>query len=390
MIALKLAYRNLLGAGLRTWLNVTVLSFSYVVIIWNQGTLHGWDEQARRDTIAWEIGGGQYWQQDYDPFDPLSLDNGHGLLPAGALEEIQHGVLTPILAAPASMYVQGRLQSVVLKGIDPDQDVLAIPAASLKTDSPEIPAVIGTRMATNNKLRVNDVVTIRWRDVHGVFDAQEIKIVDIMRTNVPTVDKGQIWLPIERLREMTQMPGQASLLVAGKAYKPVHAYERWVLKDQQTLLQPIEAIIKTKSFGTSVIFVLLLLLAMLAIFDTQVLSIFRRRKEIGTLMALGMTRGQVIRLFTIEGAMHAVLATLAAAIYGIPLLTYYARTGLKMPKMADDMGVAIAETIFPSYTAQLVLGTILLVLCAVTVVSFLPTRKIATLNPTEAIRGKLS
>jgi hypothetical protein len=37
--AIKLAYRNLIGAGLRTWLNVIVLSFSFVVIIWMKGVI---------------------------------------------------------------------------------------------------------------------------------------------------------------------------------------------------------------------------------------------------------------------------------------------------------------------------------------------------------------
>ena len=55
---------------------------------------------------------------------------------------------------------------------------------------------------------------------------------------------------------------------------------------------------------------ILLMLAMLAVFDTQVLSIFRRQKEIGTYIALGMTRKQVVTLFTLEGAMHAVLAAI--------------------------------------------------------------------------------
>jgi putative ABC transport system permease protein len=67
-LAIKLAYRNLIGAGLRTWLNVLVLSFSFVVIIWLNGVMKGWDYQAKNDMTHYEIGGGQYWHQDYDPF----------------------------------------------------------------------------------------------------------------------------------------------------------------------------------------------------------------------------------------------------------------------------------------------------------------------------------
>jgi len=58
-LAIRLAWRNLLGAGLRTWLTVIVLSFSFVVIIWMKGIMTGWDHQAKTDMTNWEIGGGQ-------------------------------------------------------------------------------------------------------------------------------------------------------------------------------------------------------------------------------------------------------------------------------------------------------------------------------------------
>jgi len=136
-------------------------------------------------------------------------------------------------------------------------------------------------------------------------------------------------------------------------------------------------------------FLFLMSLAMLAIFDTQVLSIFRRQKEIGTQIALGMTRPQVVTLFTIEGAMHSVLAAILAAIYGAPLLALQAKVGWKMPAGTDDFGLTISETIFPAYSVGLVLGTTLLVMITTTIVSYLPARRIAKMNPTDAIRGKI-
>ena len=54
----KLAAKNLIGAGLRTWLNVIVLSFSFLIIIWHKGLLNGWDRQARNDMFNWETGTG--------------------------------------------------------------------------------------------------------------------------------------------------------------------------------------------------------------------------------------------------------------------------------------------------------------------------------------------
>ena len=389
MIALKLAYRNLVGAGLRTWLNVIVLSFSFVVIIWYQGLLEGWNRQARRDMIEWEIGGGQYWHQEYDPYDPFTIRDSHGSLPEGLKAKTEKGSHTPILISQATIFPEGRIQSILLKGIDPKQKILSIPSEYVETDVEEIPAVIGTRMAKSTNLKIGDLVAVRWRDVNGTFDAAEARIVHIMKTNVGTVDNGQIWIPLERLRNMMQMPGEATIVVSGKDGVVSGPVAGWNFKDQDFLLQDITEVIQAKKVGISIIYLLLLFLAMLGIFNTQVLSIFRRRKEIGTHITLGMTRGQVVRLFTIEGAMHGILAAIVAAIYGIPLLAFSAVKGFAMPQAADSFGLAIAEKIFPTYSAGLVMGTTLLVLITVTIVSFLPTRRISKMKPTEAIRGKI-
>jgi ABC-type lipoprotein release transport system permease subunit len=129
---------------------------------------------------------------------------------------------------------------------------------------------------------------------------------------------------------------------------------------------------------------------MLAIFDTQVLSVFRRRKEIGTLIALGMTRSQVVSLFTLEGAMHGILAIAIGFIYGTPLLIYSANTGLKLPEATESYGYALSDRLIPSYTVGLVLVTMAIVMITVTIVSYLPSSKISNLNPTEALKGKIS
>jgi len=244
-------------------------------------------------------------------------------------------------------------------------------------------------MAKNNRLNIGDYVTVRWRDVSGVFDAQEMKIVAIFKTNVQTVDNGQIWIPLDRLYEMMQVSDEATILVTGRNKNFTDNVPGWSFKNHDFLLSEVDQIIKTKSFGGSIFYIILLLLAMLAIFDTQVLSIFRRQREIGTDIAMGMTRGQVIRLFTVEGAMHGVLAALFAAVYGIPLLSLQATHGFSMPASTDNYGLAIAERIFPVYSFGLVAGTVLIVMTTVTIVSYLPTRKIAKMNPTDSIRGRI-
>ena len=61
-----------------------------------------------------------------------------------------------------------------------------------------------------------------------------------------------------------------------------------------------------------------------------------------------------------------------------------------MPEIASNVGVAVPEVLYPYYGFRLVLGTTVLVLIAITVVSYLPATKIAKLKPTDALRGKRS
>jgi len=385
----NLAIKNLIGAGIRTWLNVIVLSFSFVIIIWHKGILDGWNEQARNDMINWETGGGQYWQNRYDPYDPFSLTEAHSKIPQYLDSIASKGELASILITQGTIYPSGRIQSILIKGINSNQKILKLPSAQFIGNSEEIPALIGRQMANENGLKVSDLVTLRWRDIHGTFDASEMKIIGIFDTNVPTVDLGQVWVPLDRLQRMIGAPGEATIMVRQKTESGFYTDTGWKFKDKEELLKAITDLIKIKSVGGIVLYIILLSLSMLAIFDTQVLSIFRRQKEIGTYIALGMTRRQVVGLFTIEGSLNSVLAGLLAALYGIPFLAFQSKTGISISGASKEYGLALADKIFPTYSLGLIATTIVLIMITTTIVSYLPSRRIAKMKPTEALRGKL-
>ncbi len=388
MLIPNLAIKNLLGAGLRTWLNVFVLSLSFVAIIGMQGLYEGMNRQASTALMQSEYGGGQYWQKDYDPYDPLTFEDSHGELPSALVEQVSQGNAVPVLVTQATAYPNGRLLTVMIKGVLPEQDILDFPSRALLNSEADLPVMIGARMAKNAKLAVGDLVTVRWRDANGVFDAVDAEIVHVFKTTVPSIDAGQMWVPLDVLQQNMQMPGHATLVVVKPGLELNDNYNNWSFKSLDFLLADIKALVKSKSAGASFLYAMLMFLAMLAIFDTQVLSIVRRRKEIGMLIAMGMTRNRVIRLFTVEGAMHGVFAALFALLYGGPLLTWFSRVGWKLPDYSDDFGIAISERLFPVYTIGLVAGTVLIVLITTTIISFLPTRRISKMKPTDALRGK--
>jgi putative ABC transport system permease protein len=389
-LAIKLAFRNLIGAGLRTWLNVIVLSFSFVIIIWMKGVITGWDHQAKVDMTNWEIGEGQYWQKDYDPYDPFTYSESHAPVPQEFREEIERGDMEPFLITQGIIYPQGRLQSIMIKGIDPEQNIFLLPSHKLDTVIPDaIPSIIGSVMARNMKLGVGDRVMIQWRDAGGTFDASEIYITEVFSVNVPAVDQGQIYISLDKLQSMLNLEGEATILTYRDSEVARPDVDGWIHKSKQELTRSVDELIKVKTAGTSIFYVILILLAMLAIFDTQVLSIFRRQKEIGTYIALGYTRREVVGLFTVEGTMHAVLAALLSAAYGLPFLAWQAKAGWTMPMDTSEFGMAIAQTLYPVYSAGLVITTVLIIMTVTAIVSYWPSRRIAKMNPTEALRGKI-
>lgn len=297
--------------------------------------------------------------------------------------------MEPFLIAPGTIYPQGRLQSIVIKGINPKQSLFLLPSNKLDTITEAIPAIIGSLMAKGIKASVGDEIMIRWRDTNGTFDAHNIVITGIFSTNVPEIETGQIYIPLEKLQSMMMMPGEATILTFRDSEKSHPAIDGWTLKSIEELTASVNAMIKTKTAGQTIMYAILLLLAMLAIFDTQVLSIFRRQKEIGTYVALGYTRQQVVGLFTVEGTMHSILAALLSAAYGLPFLAWMAKNGWKMPIDTSEFGMAIAQTLYPVYSAGLIISTVMIVTIVTAIVSYWPSRRIAKMNPTDALRGKL-
>jgi len=389
MLIFRLAIRNLLGAGLRTWLNGIVLSISFLAIITTQALLKGMYEQTSTAMVEAELGGGQYWHLKYDPYDPLTLPESHGKIPDTIYHEINADRATAILIIPGTISPNGRIRPVVIKGIDPDQKILNLPTSILGQENESIPVLIGQRMSRATGLGTGDYFILQWRDANGTFDARDAVVSRVMKTSVQSVDNNQIWMPLSRLQDLAEMEGEATIVVCHQEMEQIASVPGWIFKNQDFLLQDVKEMVRSKSLGSVLIYTLLLFLAMLAIFDTQIFSIFRRKKEIGTLMALGLTRGRVIKLFTLEGSLQAAVGGIIGAVYGLPLLTIFAHKGWTLLESSDSYGFALGEKLFPIFTAGIIAGTAVLIFITTSVVSYLPTRKIARLKPTEALRGRL-
>ena len=389
----KIAMKNILGAKLRTWLNVFVTAISFFMIIFISAMYDGMREHAMQVSIDTEIAGGAYWHPDYVPLDPMTFEDAHSVPPDAVRALVDQKKAISVLVSQASIYPNGRIMPVIMKGITPEQNIVNMPTQTLaNNDEVIIPVLIGQGMANDSKLEVGDSFTIRWLDADRTYDADEGIVVHIMDTENFKLDMGHIWVPLEKAQAMLAMEGEATYVTYAEGLSIVENKGDWVPRDVKYLIRDMEALIKADEPNAAIMYIILLALAAMGIFNAQVLSIFRRGKEIGTLMALGMTRSRVVGLFTLEGGLNAFLAVIMTVILFGPVLWYFGAYGINLgiDYSEGQMGLIIAKRLIPVYSIGLLITTTIIVSIIVLIVSYMPSRRIARMKPTDALRGKVA
>ena len=389
----KIAIKNLLGARLRTWLNVFVTALSFFMIILFSAMYDGMREHAKQVTIDTEIAGGAYWHPDYDPLDPMTFEDAHAIPPSAVKALVNQGKAFSVLVSQASIYPNGRIMPVIMKGITPEQNIVNMPTQMLAGhEEITIPVLIGRSMANDAKLEVGDAFTIRWLDANRTYDADEGTVVHIMDTENFKLDMGHIWIPLEKAQTMLAMEEEATYVTYAEGLSIVENKGDWIPRDVKYLIRDMEAVIEADEPNATIMYIILLCFAGMGIFNAQVLSIFRRGKEIGTLMALGMTRSRVVGLFTLEGGLNAMLAGIMTVIFFGPLLWYFGVNGIWLGVDYSDgsMGLIVEKYLIPVYSVGLIITTTIVVSIIVLIVSYLPSRRIARMKPTDALRGKVT
>jgi len=388
---LKLAYKNIVGNGWRSLINIFILSILCIGMLWMESMYHSWISLARTQQHQYEYASGLARVASYDPFDAFSWDTAYADYPARVDALVRQQKAVPVLFSPAAVYHDGRMLSVLAKGIPAAQTLLGLPTELLHgAGDGYAKAIIGPTMARTSRLRKGDVFTLRVKDRFGAFNTLDLEVAAIAHIPVPSLDTGTVWMDIEALQTLRQLPPSATTIAfqdAGDAAQDIPGY-RYI--DEAEYFRDLDAIMKNENMGKYVMYGLIIFLAMIAIFDTQALAVFRRRKEIGTLTALGMTRSSIITLFTLEGGLYAVGAILLSAVIGMPLFLYFGLHGWDIPAGYSEFGIAgFSDTIKFSFPLPMVLGVIAWVIGITLLVSWLPARRIASMKPTDALKGKV-
>ena len=382
-----IAKKNFSRQGLRAILNVLVTALSIIALIFMLSLLNGFQAQATRNLVNTDVAGGHYLAPGFDILSPTEWED-HTIRVPDSLLQLQAKDKAEVLVLQGQLYPNRRLYPVQIRGISMEQSLLKLPLDNLKKYSNNfddlIPVVVGAKMAKKAHLKKHNTLTLKWRDKSGAVDAKDIIIVDVVDILNPRVDDGVIWLRLDHLRAMTDREGEVSWIAVRNDIGPVTGSE---FQPVELLMADLLALLRQDRMNSKILWAILMTLVCISVFNTQMLNIFKRQKEIGTLMALGMDSTRIVRTFTLEGGFAAVWALLVAVFLGLPFFIWFQGIGFDVSHLSEST-LPIRETIYPAYQPAEIIYSLIIVFVLIVISAWLPVKKITRLDPTLALRGR--
>ena len=128
---------------------------------------------------------------------------------------------------------------------------------------------------------------------------------------------------------------------------------------------------------------IILIMVALSVSNSINISIFERTAEVGTLLALGNRRRQVLQLLVMESAISGLVGGLAGAALGIGLALGISSIGIPMPPPPNSSQgyLAVVRIVPEQVVVALVIGIVATVLA-----SLLPAWRVSRLPVVEALR----
>ncbi len=383
----QMALKNFLRQGMRAFLNVLVTALTMVAVVFNISLYNGFLDQAIHNMVTTDVAGGHYRAPEFDLLSPTEWEDQTFKTP-GILSSLPSTDKAEVLLLQGQIFPNRRLFPVQLRGMEMQQTLLDLPFDKLEEwNAPiddVIPIIIGKQMADKSHLKLGDYVVMKWRDRFGAVDALDVQVVDVVPLVNVRLDQGVVWLRLDHLRKITHREQEVSW-IAVKQFQGAIANTEF--QAPEILLKDILDMIKNDRRFAVIIWIILIFLAGISVFNTQYLNIFKRQREIGMLMAFGMPPARIVRLFTVEGSLAAISAVGVALVLGTLIFTWFQSVGLDVSHLSET-NIPIRENIFLKIDPVEVILSAVIIVAIMIFVAWAPVRKISMLDATQALRGR--
>ena len=293
--------------------------------------------------------------------------------------------LAPVASGPAMALRGNATNAVSLIGIEPSTylsvialaDKIVAGSASVGTTG----VVIGVELAHDLGAKVGDKLRVAASDRSEVLD-----IVGVFDFGNKGVNQRNVYVPLRIAQSLLDLPGGVSAIevnvadpfAAERVAQAIHdqtgmTADSWIKTNAQLF-----SAIAAQTLSNTFIRFFVALTASLGIASVLIVSVVQKAREIGVLRAIGTSRGQVVRIFLIEGALMGLAGSLIGSALGNVFLDLW--RGVARNADGTPMFAVSFEPVLFVYAAA---GATLLGMLA----AIAPARRAASLDPAIAIRG---
>ncbi|HQS59444.1 MAG: hypothetical protein B7Y56_09905 [Gallionellales bacterium 35-53-114] len=294
--------------------------------------------------------------------------------------------VSPTVTGPAFVVKGSSNQAISLTGIDVDQYLKIVPlheklvSGSYRLTNNDI--MIGTQLAEDMGMQLGD----KLRVATAAGASRTLTIVGIFDFGNRSANQRTVFVLLSTAQNLLNLVGGVTSI--DMTVTDPYAAEKIALSiANETGLNALSWIATNSQFFqgmnaqnmSSMLIRLFVGLSVAAgIASVLVVSVVQRQKDIGILRAMGGSRGQVMRVFLIQGAVVGLLGSLLGSAFGFLLLTAW-RIGARNPDGTSIFEITPDPKLFMYAT---LIATLTGLVAAVT-----PAIRAARLDPVVAIRG---
>lgn len=398
----KIALRNLRRNTKRSLVAVMTVAGGVIAFLLAGGFIAWIFQDMREATIHSQLGHIQIVRPGY--FDTGISDPYAFLLPTAsdAQSQIERtpGIrsLTPRLAFNGLLSLGEATIPFVGEGIDPIGEKLissriTIMSGKNLTSDKEMGVLLGEGLAKNLGAQAGDRVVILSTASNGSPNAVEVEVKGTFATISKDFDDNALRMPIEVARKLMRVSGATSWVallddteMTAKVLKDIR--KDLPAKDFQTIPWTELADFYNKtvvlfSKQVDVVKIIIGLIIILTISNTQTMSVLERTTEIGTSLALGLRSSEIMRLFLLEGALIGIFGGLLGVVFGYLLAQGISAIGIPMP---PPPGMAHGYTGQILVSRSLAIDAIVLALVTTLLASVMPAWKASRMVIVDALR----
>lgn len=410
----KIALRNIVRHKRRTISSAAIIAVGIMFYMFMDGVMLGLDRGSIDNVIELSSSAVKLQTKAYED-DKEAYPLKHGITDVAEIRKHLSTDTRIVGVTPRAKFL-GELsnyeQTVPVVGIviDPATDTTVfalkqyVTGSFLSSDSKGV--MVGKGLANDLGVEVGGFITLYALTKYDSRNADEFPVVGILNTTDPALNSSGVFMSYATANEFLDLEGlvtevdialkrQSKLKVMTSDADDVSTGIKKTFPNiavatfMDISAKALELGKGKRAFGL-IFLALLLLIAGIGIFNTVLMSVYERIREVGVLRAHGMPPSQVTLMFSLEGFMTGVLGSVIGLVFGGLITWYLVVQGYPLdsmysdPSMAGDLpfwGTIYAEWNIPVFIALFLFGVLVSV-----VAGTIPARRAGKLKVTDALK----